>query len=309
MSKQFLIALGLTALVVVAGIFFLLDKASDSGSLNSNTMESSFNTDVPSGKPTIASKWQWGETSKQTDQSSTLSSDSNELPFTPVSVYEALRAVKVDSDSNIILDHDALISLDEALERIHGQLDSELLDSLLNLIKQSLPGKTGVQTAKIVEDYTLFLGAKEEFSRINEELGDVNEELTMESVENDEALYAELQALREVHLGSGTTNSLFRVSDANARFMFDIMKLEQNSDLMPEEREKRQQEIEARHIEQSINITNWPSRYNAFLQAKRNIINASIGEDEKRRQLTALLTQHFDVDELERIEYLALDQY
>ena len=296
------IILIIIGLIVIAAIFLLI-PATQNSNIESNDKPVEINV-----KPTIGSKWQWRESAKNTVKAQTKTDDTTSLPFTAESVHRALQAVKLDSDGNIILDHDTLISLDEALERIHNRLDSESLNALQELIKESLPGIAGEQTAKLVGDYFQFLEAKEEFSQINETMADTQDEGTLESIEVNQALYAELQVLRETHIGYEATNSLFRVSDANALYMFESMKLESDDSLTQDEKNNRRKEIKAKHIEQSINITDWPSRYQAFMIDKNNVIAASISEEEKRKQLKALLKQHFVSDELKRIEYLRLDQ-
>jgi lipase chaperone LimK len=257
---------------------------------------------------TIATTWQWQPTQTKTSSSQIMQSSDSNLPFTAESVHNALQAVKLDKAGNIILDHDALVSLDETLERIHDRLDSDSLEQLKQLIKNALPGVSGEQTAKIVGDYYHYLEAKQEFSQINEAIANANDQETIESVETDQALYAELQALRETHLGYAATQKLFRVSDANANYMFESMKLERDDSLTIEEKNAKRQEIRNRHIEQSVNIPNWPSRYQAFLNDKQVIVSAMISDEEKQKQLRNMLSEHFTSNELKRIEYLALDR-
>ena len=74
--------------------------------------------------------------------------------------------------------------------------------------------------------------------------------------------------------------------------------------------EKIQQriDIESRHLEQSINIDNWPTRFRAFKNEKAYIVSSSNTDEEKQNQLSDLLRQHFTNDEIERIEYLELDK-
>jgi lipase chaperone LimK len=274
---------------------------------DSNTANNPERPQLTNKPLTIATQWQWKETNGQLNNAQVSSDRWATIPFTAESIYNALQAVKFDENGDVILDHDALISLDEALERIHNKLDSEMLGILQNLIKQNLQGKGGEQTAKIVGDYYQFLEAKEEFSKMDEVLSNANAELTVGSLENDQALYAELQSLREVHLGSDATDSLFRVSDANAQYMFESMKLEIDPHLTPEQKVQSGLEIKAQHVAESINVTDWPARYQAFLTAKLNITTASIDDDEKHQQVAQLLTQHFTHDELKRIKYLGLE--
>jgi len=214
-------------------------------------------TNENTNSSTIANEWQWQDTVDEKEQGNVnIETDQDEsLPFTPQSVHDALQAVKLDANGDVILDHEALISLDEALERIYNQLDNDSLVKLRNLIEDALPGKTGEQTANLVEDYNGFLRAKEEFSQIHEG-SNTNTTQTIASLENDQALYSELQALRELHLGQSTAQSLFQTSDANAEFMFESMKLGLDNSLSAEEVANRRDEIEERHRQRLDDSTN-----------------------------------------------------
>lgn len=196
-------------------------------------------------KHTIANQWQWSAL----DEGSNATEPEESLPFTSQSVHDALYAVKIDDNGDIILDTDALISLDEALERIYNQLDSESTLKLEGLIRDALPGKVGEQTAKLVSDYSDFLKAKEQFSLLHENTIYVDGVESVAKVERDETLYGDLQALREVHLGTDVAEQLFQEHDATAQYMFDSMKLGLDDSLSPEVKEQRRQEIEARYRE------------------------------------------------------------
>jgi hypothetical protein len=256
---------------------------------------------------TIAKQWQWTELNTQQDQPIKIEIAEKALPFTAKFVYEALKAVKLDRDGNVIHDHDALLSLDEALLRIQSKLDTESLSILQQIIKDGLPGKAGEQTAKIVGDYYYFLEAKDEFSETSEALSDLSVHDTAGAVENDELLYAELQALRDVHLGSDVSTGLFRVSDASAQYMFDSMKLDFDQNMTEMDKQKIRLEIEEKHIRGSVNVSDWPARYGAFEDAKQKILTTSLQPEEKQRQVTELLQSYFSSDELNRIQYLSLD--
>ncbi len=193
---------------------------------------------------TIAGEWQWQELEDQKSQND--SQEQRNYPFTPQSVHDALQEVKVDENGDVILDHHALLSLDEALERIHNLLDGESLLELQNIIEAALPGKVGEQTAQLVENYKGFLDAKEQFSEMHRDSA-TNSNPTVATITKDQALYTELQDLREIHLGSDVAEKLFQVSDANAEFMFESMKLDLDQSLSADEIEKRRSELEKRH--------------------------------------------------------------
>lgn len=261
-NKKRSITAVLIIVAAVATITIMRTKNTDDKSLSASQTNVKQATNAQSiaanGPSTIASQWLWQETNKQAKQanSSTEINNDEPLPFTPQSVYDALQAVKVDENGDIIRDHGALISLDEALERIHNRLNSDSLFSLQDLIKGALPGKVGEQTAELVEDYYGFLEAKEEFSQIHEGLANASAQQSAASLNSDQALYGELQVLRAIHLGRQATDSLFRVSDANAQFMFDSMQLGFENSLSPEEIATRRAEIQTRHQEQLGELDN-----------------------------------------------------
>ena len=272
-----------------------------------STPEGSQNNITENNTPTIATTWQWSKINENANKSSAPQKEQS-LPFTAKFVYEALKAVKLDKEGNVIHDHDALLSLDEALLRIQNKLNSESLSILQGIIKDGLPGKAGEQTAKTVGDYYHYLEAKDEFSRANESMTDINSHETVSAVENDQLLYAELQSLRDIHLGNDVSSGLFRITDSDAQYMFESMKLDADKELSEEEKNIKRIEIEEQRIQSSINISGWPDRYRAFQNDKQKITDASIGNEEKQKQVTALLSNYFTSDELMRIEHLNLDQ-
>lgn len=254
-NKKSVALISITFLVLGALLLFFIferspkpSKNSDSHSMAANSENQKDSSEQGDEQPrtetskTIASEWQWQEIDK--NRNNTASADV--LPFTPKSVHDALHAVKLDENGDIILDHDALISLDETLERIYNKLDGESLAILRDLITDALPGKAGAQTAKLVEDYQQFLQAKEAFSLANENPAYSSREQTVATIENDRLLYSELQQLREVHLGSDVAKNLFNVSDANAEFMFDSLKLEADQSISADERAAKHKEIQDR---------------------------------------------------------------
>lgn len=303
-KKIIIFVAALLSVVFIAITFVDLHSNSEPNVNNSEKKQLELKTE--SSLDTLATSWDWQGAKQHSEQIQKNSGNRATLPFTPQSVFDALQAVKLDKDGNLILDHDALLSLDEALERIHNKLDAESLRLLQELIRESLPGKAGEQTAQIVGQYYDYLQAKDEFSRINEGLSEEGREESVQTIVDDQTLYAELQALREVHLGSENTASLFRVTDANATYMFESMKLGMDPSLGEQEREAKRLMIQEQHIAQSVNIRDWPARYQAFQNEKRNILSSSIDEEEKGRQVARLLNQHFSPSEIDRIRYLNL---
>lgn len=250
MNKKILIAVIPVVLVAVLFIAFKFNTPEKNSSSSVTPSNSNASIATESGPSTIASQWQWVEANESTANNKKVNEvgvvKGDDLPFNQKSVHDALYAVKIDENGDVILDNDALISLDEALERIYNQLDAESMLKLQDLIRDALPGKVGEQTAELVSDYNDFLKAKEQFSLLNENTAYNDGVQSAASIERDQSLYSELQSLREVHLGSDVTQDLFREHDANAEYMFDSMALNLDDSLSPEDRERRRQEIEDR---------------------------------------------------------------
>lgn len=314
MSKKRSVIIAITAIVIAAPIVFSMINSSDSNSVKIGANNSAAElTEVEpqtleEQTPTIATAWQWSQDNKNASKAITANNSNKTLPFTAKFVYEALKAVKLDEDGNVIHDHDALLSLDEALLRIQNKLDRESLNILQAIIKDGLPGKAGEQTAQIVGDYYNYLEAKDEFSRTSDIITESSGHETVSAVEKDQLLYAELKSLRDLHLGNEVSNGLFRITDSDAQYMFASMKLDVDESLSAEEKSQQRLEIEAQHMQHSINITNWPDRYSAFQDTKQRIISASLNNEEKQRQITELLNSHFNANEQKRIEHLGIDK-
>jgi lipase chaperone LimK len=292
-------------LVVIASlylVFFSEDTEKNRTSLltinGTNTHASEIEVDT--NDKTIATAWQW---ESPTNTNKEISSST----FSEQAVYSALQRVRLDSQNNVIVDHEALIALNATLDDSRLQLDEQALSELQLIIKQGLPGNAGDDVAKIVTDYYHYLEASKEFNALYETEPSTSQAIETTTEEHEEN-YRELITLRELYLGSDTSSKLFSTSDANANYMFDMLKIEQATNLSDEEKQQQRTEIMERHTEQTINVSNWDERHGAFLAAKQNIITASISDEEKKTQITELMHQHFNSEELANVSHLQLDK-
>ena len=292
-------------LVVIASLYLVFfsedtEKSRTSLLTINGTNKYASEIEVGSNDKTIATAWQWEESASTPEEKN--------LPlFSEESVYSALQRVRLDSQNNVIVDHEALIALNATLDDSRLQLDEQALSELQLIIKQGLPGNAGDDVAKIVTDYYHYLAASKEFNAIYE--ADYSTaEVIENTIEDHEANYRELIALRELYLGNDTANKLFSTSDANAAYMFDMLKIEQANNLSNEEKQQQSAEIVERHNQQTIPISNWNQRHADFLASKQNILSASIDDEEKQMQLTELMHQHFNSEELAHISHLQLDK-
>jgi len=257
---------------------------------------------------TIATEWQW-------EESASIPEEKNSPLFSEESVYNNLHRVRLDSQDNVIIDHQALIALNKSLNDSRLQLDDEALRQLQMIIRQGLPGNTGDEVAEIVANYYRYLEASKEFNAIYEtdsstilDIENTTEDTLKKTFEEHEANYRELIALRELYLGSDTSTKLFSTTNANVNYMFDIFKTEQSTNLTDEEKQKKYDEIIERHSQQTTPISNWNQRHTDFLASKQNILNALIADEEMQMQLTELMHQHFNAEELAHISHLQLDK-
>ena len=302
----------LVGLIIITLIMFPNSEPTPTKDAVATNMTKANPVDAPKNSNTIASAWQWeavsdneslaGKIEARTSNQANQIDSASPLPFTEESVYKALHDVKLDANGDIILDDDALIALNAALDHSEVKLDAEALQALQELIRKGLPGNAGEQTAQVVADFYEYLGAKNEFNALYET--NSNSDQTIEEYETQ---YKELLALQQLYLSTEVADQLFAASNANSRYMFDSMKLEADTSLSEEEKRQEQAKIVQRHAEKSTNVDNWNERYQAFLVDKQYLINSSISDDEKREQLTGLMHQHFSYEELEHVSHLQLD--
>ncbi len=304
LSAKYSLVLVAALLLLIACLYLVFFSAGDE---NNTTQVHSVNSQrtklsvlaINKNEKTIATAWQWEGIVEPSEEKSTA-------VFSAEAVYEALHRVRLDEQGNVILDHETLIALNETLDDSRLQLNEVALSELQIIIRQGLPGDVGEDVAKIVGDYYHLLGASKEFNAIYEHDSATDQE-SESTIEQHQESYRELMALRELYLGTDVADKLFSTSDANARYMFDMAKLEQNTELTEQEKQQTRAEITDRHTAQTIKISNWNERHNVFLAAKKNIQMVSMDEEEKQAQLTELMHQHFNPEELTHVGHLQLD--
>jgi len=184
---------------------------------------------------TIATAWQWegfqdidkGKADR-TSVAKLESANTNKdyVAFDVVFIYDALQRVKLDDNDNVVLGHDVLTALDEALDDRVLSLDQLGLNQLQDLIKIGLPGRSGEQASRVVGDYFNYLVAKKEFNRIYPEAKNMQEYRSQ---------YDEMLALRNLYLGEDVAQRLFEQEDLDAEHMFATMYTDEstNSDTVP----------------------------------------------------------------------------
>jgi lipase chaperone LimK len=303
-SSRIRVAILLALVATLYLVFFNADTGKDTTPLlntkSDSDRQSPLIVDIDNSEKTIATAWQWEEPTNTPDENASPT-------FSEKVVYNALQKVRLDSQGNVIIDHEALIALNATLDDGSLQLDEQALRELQMIIRQGLPGNAGDDVAKIVANYYHYLEASKEFNAIYE-TGSSNSPAIENTTDEHKENYRELTALRELYLGSDTSTKLFSTSDANANYMFDMLEIEQATDLSDEEKQQKRLEIVNQHAEQTIDISNWNERHNVFLAAKQNILQASISDQQKQTQLTELMHQHFSHEEIAHVRHMNIDK-
>lgn len=228
-----------------------------------------------------------------------------DAPFTAEGVREALKAVRLDGNGNLILDHAALQALNSSLQSGDLRLTEQELSALQQMIRDRLPGQAGTQTAQLVGDYYRYLQAETEYLGTT-----MPEETTADagSISAHKARYARLRQLREQYLGPEASAKLFRVSDAHAAYMFEAYRIRNDNSLSDEEKLRKVNALNDELKQQYITIDNWQQRYQQFQADKQQILRAGLSDADKISQIKGLLNAQFTAEELRQIEHLELDK-
>lgn len=238
----------------------------------------------------------------QTAESTAVPADA---PFTAQGVREGLKAVRLDDNGDLILDHTALLALDRSLQNGDLRLTDQELSDLQQMIRDRLPGKAGAQTARIVADYYRYRQAETEYLSTT-----TPQESAVDpaSISAHKARYDRLRQLREQYLGPEASEKLFRVSDAHATYMFEAHRIRNDDSLSDEEKIRRVNALNDELQQQYITIDNWEQRYQQFQADKQQILQAGLSDADKVSQIKGLLNEQFTAEELRQVEHLELDK-
>jgi hypothetical protein len=242
---------------------------------------------------TVGTQWQWNNFAEPSAAKVEPDEQRTPAPFDIPFIYEALQDVRLDEHGNVVVDDEALKALDETLNFSGLELSPADLEELQSLIRIGLPGPAGEQTAEVVGNYYRFLQAEKEFNELYGAPG-------MDA--NVESGYEELVALRELYLGPEVASKLFEKQDRDARYMLRSMLLARDESLKPEEREARQKKLAASFHSESPDLPQWEERYGLFQYEQQTIVESTLSEEEKQRQIEQLLEQHFDADEIPAVK-------
>lgn len=261
--------------------------------------ESSFKSN-PSNQLTVADVWKIENNTANSDAN--LNENINQTEDTQkkertysldyTMLHKEIGKIRLTEDGNIIVDDIALKALERAFPKNRLNHTPEMMEEMLAIIKQGLPGKAGEQAADIIQKFFEFAKAKKELDSV---YGDVN----LAPSNREEAL-EENKALRRLYLGEELATQLFDKSDKESGFMHDTLEIARNKEMSQEEKEKAKNKLSLEYL--GSVLTNWDSRYQAYQSASTSIQqNQSLDSDEIKHALIELQKESFTIEELKTI--------
>jgi len=244
-----------------------------------------------SNKNQLGAQWDWNnfESLKNSKNNIDTSNSEHNVQFDVVAIFDALQAIELDQDGNVIPDPAALNSLQTLFDNSNFVWNETLLAEIQGLVMTGLPGTAGEQTVEVIGNYYEFFQAKQQINTLYN---------ANSAYKHSREYYDELKALREMYLGQEVATRLFEKEDAEAEYMFAALALESDTALSAEQKQARQAELAARYLASTPDIPNWESRYAQYQREKQQILNSDLSDRDKQTQITQLAHQHFSAQEI-----------
>ncbi|MFL1483540.1 lipase secretion chaperone [Marinobacter sp. LN3S78] len=166
--------------------------------------------------------------------------EETDLPFKLEQVADALSRVELDENGDIVLNEAAQTVLEQAFLDARVTMDEQQLEELKVMIEAGLAGQAGEQAVQITEKFYRYSNAFREISDTLAVRGDP------QSLRND---YEQIARLRRTHLGPELADELYRQEEQMARYTLDVMAIQADPNLTPEQRTERQRELASRYPE------------------------------------------------------------
>ena len=166
--------------------------------------------------------------------------EETDLPFKLEQVADALSRVELDENGDIVLNETAQTVLEQAFLDARVTMNEQQLEELKIMIEAGLEGQAGEQAVQIAEKFYRYSNAFREISDTLAVRGDP------QSLRND---YEQIARLRRTHLGPELADELYHREEQMARYTLDVMAIQADPDLTPEQRTERQRELASRYPE------------------------------------------------------------
>ncbi len=158
------------------------------------------------------------------------SNNGNEAAFN-VSFQEvenALRMAKLDNVGELILDEQALASLNLVVSRLPKNLTPQNIQKIQSLIMKAQPGEAGEQVAEVLGNYYHFKQAEKEW---------LSSGVAVNSLQAAMDQLEKVSAMRQEYLGQDMADKLFLRQQQKASLSFQSMAIQQNKELSAEQKE------------------------------------------------------------------------
>ena len=162
------------------------------------------------------------------------------IPFELEQVAHALSRVELDENGNIVLNETAQTVLEQAFMDARSTLNEQQLEELKAMIGAGLGGQAGEEAVQITEKFYRYSNAFREISDTLAVRADP------QSLRSD---YEQITRLRRTHLGPELAEQLYGREEQLTRYTLEVMELQANQELTPEQRTEKQQELANRYAE------------------------------------------------------------
>lgn len=166
--------------------------------------------------------------------------DEGNLPFKLEQVANALSHIELDDNGDIVLNETAQTVLEQAFMDDRATMNEAQLEELKAMIETGLGGQAGEQAVDIADKFYRYSNAYREIS----------DTLAMhtdpQALRND---YDQIARLRRTHLGPELAEKLYAREEQMTRYTLEVMAIQADPDLTPEQRKEKQQEVASRYPE------------------------------------------------------------
>lgn len=164
--------------------------------------------------------------------------EESDTPFDLEQVAYALSRVDVDESGDIVINEAAQTVLEQAFFDARTTMNEQQLEELKTMIEAGLGGQAGAQAVEIAEKFYRYSNAFREVSDTLAVRGDPG------SLRDD---YEQITRLRRTHLGPELAEKLYGKEEQLTRYTLEVMELQADEDLTPEQLSEKQQELASRY--------------------------------------------------------------
>lgn len=166
--------------------------------------------------------------------------DEGDIPFELEQVASALSHIELDENGDIVLNEVVQTVLEQAFLDARATMNEEQLTELKTMIEAGLGGQAGEQAVQIADKFYRYSNAYREISDTLAVRPDP------QSLRKD---YDQIAQLRRTHLGPELAEQLYAREEQMTRYTLEIMDIQADPDLTPEQRKEKQQEVASRYPE------------------------------------------------------------